>query len=377
MKVNSNQLIMMRSGYVISWKRKVVSIGLTVCLGGGVGYAAFLTIFPVPAVTVSSQAESQSDKPLPSVPPQAVEKKVDKQVDVMQQLEALQQRSKPLPSGEPKIVDVCSSFKDKLPVDYKLYAGGGYGGRKLGYQIDQSGHEATGFEVSANIPNSSVVLALGAYEPSVWHIRKGPTTRIVGVFVSGYHRQKLEGLDADIPVLNSSYEDRTPCGYFYLTKESIRSADEKLRHIVGNSAESYHLASNGQVVIGEPLLQAEPEKNYPLAGKLGLDALEAEGALRPAGEEDLAEFYEKKRIAQKLPPLNIVGGGGEKQNLISMTHTLYTYVVLKTMTFPAGLYGGNAVTFIVQRGVPRPRGNPGHSAVYDMNTLTCQGALCR
>jgi hypothetical protein len=51
-------------------------------------------------------------------------------------------------------------------------------------------------------------------------------------------------------------------------------------------------------------------------------------------------------------------------------------VVLKPFTYPAGLYGGNSATFLIPKGVPKPKGNSGHSSVYDFNTLNCQGALC-
>lgn len=53
------------------------------------------------------------------------------------------------------------------------------------------------------------------------------------------------------------------------------------------------------------------------------------------------------------------------------------YVVRRAMTYPSGLYGAHAVTFVVPKGVPRPRGEPGHSAVYDFNTLSCVGPGCR
>lgn len=355
----------------ISATRKAIGLGLTIILGTGVAYAAYLTmtLSPVaevrplsrPSITKKSPPKQITTPQIPQVPPMP---------------RALTQSQ---PVIQPKIVDACSAFKDKLPADYVVYAGGSYSGRKLGHQIDQSGHEATGFEVSVNIPDQKVVLALGAYEPSVWNIRKGENTHIAGVFVSGYHRQKITGLDATIPVLNSSYEDRTPCNYFYITNENVRSADEKIRQVLGKSAESYYLAANGQVIIGEPLGRREPglETNYPLAGKAGLDALVAEGALRPAGKDALKKFYEEKRIAEGLPILKVVGGSSDSQDIVERPHTLYTYMVMKPMTFPAGLFGAHAVTFIVQHGVPRPSGNPGHSAVYDMNTLTCSGALCR
>ena len=46
-------------------------------------------------------------------------------------------------------------------------------------------------------------------------------------------------------------------------------------------------------------------------------------------------------------------------------------MVLKAFTFPAGLYGGNLAHFVVPKGVPTPTGNPGHSMVVDLNTITC------
>lgn len=55
------------------------------------------------------------------------------------------------------------------------------------------------------------------------------------------------------------------------------------------------------------------------------------------------------------------------------------FVVLKPFVFPAGLYGGDAVSFIVPKGVAAPTGNPGHSSVIDLNkNPPCVGnAVCR
>jgi len=65
-----------------------------------------------------------------------------------------------------------------------LYVGGGYAGRPLGFNIDDSGHSATRFDVLVNQPGKNVALALGAYEPTVWNIRWTPDTKIVGVYVA-------------------------------------------------------------------------------------------------------------------------------------------------------------------------------------------------
>jgi hypothetical protein len=70
--------------------------------------------------------------------------------------------------------------------------------------------------VAVNNGGQPVVLILGAYEPTVWNIGWTTGTRILAVLVSGYHRQALAGLDPKVPTINSSYDNRGPCGYFYL-----------------------------------------------------------------------------------------------------------------------------------------------------------------
>lgn len=285
----------------------------------------------------------------------------------------------------PRVVDACSQFIERLPADYVILAGGEYAGRKLGFQIDQSGHEATGFDVVANMPGRSVVLVLGAYEPSVWKISREPRTRIAGVLVTGYHRQAIVGLNADTPVLNSSYGEKGSCGYSYFSRNKAEEMDAHVRRVFGRAAQTYYVASNGQLVMGDGGVPARTiqdgsvdfdsfrDVNAPLAGQPGLDKLVSEGILRPAQQSDLIEWKRAQRRSQGLPSVNVAGGQPEVISFASFQ----TYVVQGPMTFPSGLYGAHAATFIVLRGVPHPRGNPGHSAVYDWNTLICNGALCR
>lgn len=49
------------------------------------------------------------------------------------------------------------------------------------------------------------------------------------------------------------------------------------------------------------------------------------------------------------------------------------YVVLKAFEFPPGLYGAHSARFYVPKGVPRPTGDPGHSSIFDFNTMRCDG----
>jgi uncharacterized membrane protein len=285
----------------------------------------------------------------------------------------------------PHVVDACSQFLGGLPTDYVILAGGEYAGRKLGFQVDQTGHEATGFDVVASMPGRSVVLVLGAYEPSIWKISREPRTRIAGVFVTGYHRQIVAGLSADTPVLNSSYDEKGPCGYSYFSRNEAEKMDAHVRQVFGRSAQTYFVASNGQLVMGDGGMPASTvldgpadfnrfrDVSAPLAGQAGLEQLLADGVLRRAQPSDLLGWKEAQRRSQGLPQLSVAGG----QSGALLSPPFRTYVVQRQMTFPSGLYGAHAATFIVLRGVPAPRGNQGHSAVYDWNTLTCDGPLCR
>lgn len=291
----------------------------------------------------------------------------------------------PAVQAPPHVVDACSQFIERLPSDYVILAGGEYAGRKLGFQIDQTGHEATGFDIVASMPGRPVVLVLGAYEPSIWKISREPRTRIAGVFVTGYHRQIVAGLSADIPVLNSSYDEKGACGYSYLSRNKPEEMDTHVRRVFGRSAQTYFVSSDGQIVMGEGGMPASAvldspadfnrfrDVNAPLAGQAGLEKLLADGVLRLARPSDLNGWKEAQRRSEGLPPLSVAAGQTEMVSSLPFR----PYVVQGSMTFPSGLYGGNSATFIVPKGVPRPRGDPGHSAVYDWNTLVCDGALCR
>lgn len=145
-----------------------------------------------------------------------------------------------------KVVDACSNFLERLPSDYVVYAAGEYQGRRQEGSVTNG--RATGqFEVFANLPGKPVVLALGSYEQSAWNIQWTPDTAVVGIVVSGYHTQTISGLRRNVPVLNVSYESKSPCGYFYLTRENATEADANLRKILGRSAQRYALAMDGRI----------------------------------------------------------------------------------------------------------------------------------
>ena len=282
----------------------------------------------------------------------------------------------------------CGFDNLSVPAGMRVYAAGGYSGRELQFQIDQSGHEATQFDIAVNSPSQPVALLLGAYEPTVWNIGWTRGTRIVAVFVSGYHRQAVAGLEKSVPVLNSSYDNKGPCGYFYVSNGQNTALNPLSRRLFNQQVDMVFPGDRkGKIVVGDPLAAGadlvtagatSPESfrdlNAPLAGQAGIDSAVEKGTLRLATAADGDAWVAAVKAATGPADVPPVAGQGVPGPTRPRLHN--AYVVLGAFMYPSGLYGANSVTFFIPRGVPRPSGNPGHSSVYDFNSLACRGPLC-
>ena len=134
----------------------------------------------------------------------------------------------------------CSFPGLRLPPEARVYAAGGYKGEPLGWSIDKSGHTTTCIKVAVNSPEAPVVLVLGAYEPNVWQIGWTEGTEILAVVASGYHTQKVSGLEPGVPVLISTSRDKGPCGYFYFdpTLPKIMAVNDFSQNMFGRNLEA-------------------------------------------------------------------------------------------------------------------------------------------
>lgn len=280
----------------------------------------------------------------------------------------------------------CAFADLKLPGRFLVHAAGAYSGRKLQYQIDQSGNGATQIDVAVNQPSQPVVLMLGAYEPTVWNIGWSERTRIVAVVVSGYHRQVVAGLPKKTPLLISTHDNRGPCGYFYVSNDSLDKLNPLARQLFGKPVDMVFPAAQGTVVVGDAITpgtklitspevppEAYRDKNAPLAGEAGLEEGVRKGLLRRATRQDADQWAELLQQAQPRDVPPVAGQGVPRARAPSLRRA---YVVLKEFTYPAGLYGAHSATFFIAKGAPRPSGNPGHSEVYDFNDGSCSGPGC-
>ena len=306
----------------------------------------------------------------------------------------LDQKPEPEPAAPPSLVEM--DFFDRpetslcalagldiaeLPKEAVVYVAGAYSGQTLGWPLDSiSGHGGTLIKVAVNSPERPVLLMLGAYEPTVWRIEWTEGTRILGAMLSGYHSQFVSGLPSDTPLLISSYDQKHPCGYFYVNDRGGQKSSQYARlsqTLFGREPEAVVRAEKGLVQIGpatgRPLVSAGPwrPEDFKLTGALpgtfGLNQAVADGLIRPALVRDhhqwlLARAARERAAAlaeglpeRLIPPPPEMQGTGDRA-----LHR--TYVVLSPdFVLPNGLYGGNSAFFLLPPGVPMPRGDMGHS----------------
>lgn len=294
----------------------------------------------------------------------------------------------PLPIQNDR-ADPCKFAVDELPANTKIFASGAYSGREIDYQIDSSGHQATQFDVLVNHPGEQMALWLGAYEPTIWNIGWTADTHIVGVAVSGYHRQVVAGLPDSVPLLNLEDYD---CTSNYPSEGSLASINAAAESIFHRETDGFvqpnkdSLVIVGKTAAGNDYLTSPdtPPSSYhrvdvPLAGEAGLNQLVSEGKIRPLTSADRQRWASAKMAADNvtLPP---VLSGGEVLDIEGLEeympgHIHNGYVILEAITIPAGLYGGHSATFFLEEDVPFPKGDLGHSTLYNFATLSCQGSI--
>lgn len=272
----------------------------------------------------------------------------------------------------------CSVDDLNIPENTLIYAGGFVVGKRTNFQIDQSGSQATQFEVTVNSPTTPVALILSAYSPSIWNISWTKGTQIAAVIATGYHRQVIAGLPSETPTIISSLDHK--CSFGYVT--DIRTQQDKINilsnKVFNKNVNHIYKAKNGILVIGREVNNSETytsgdtspqsyiDLNQPLAGPAGLRELESKGAIRKMTDSDLLRWQNIKDM--DTPPTTKL----KKSTWVP----LKGYMILQEITLPAGLYGSYSAFFFLEEGVPYPKGNLGHSALVDFNSNSCTGLGC-
>lgn len=274
----------------------------------------------------------------------------------------------------------CGFPDQRFPDNLVVLAGGAYAGQKTGRQIDDSGHEATVMDVVVNVPGTPVALMLGNHEPTIWKVSRTPETRIAAIVLSGYYTQRLTGVSPDVPVLNSTYQNNVPCDLFYLADDGMEKLESLTQQLFARPLTEKYFAKEGRLVIGRPVstianlvvdhtiaIESLYWADAPPSGAAGIRDALMQGILRQATLGDTLDWERAFRRHLELqvgsaPPMPVTQG-----NESDMLENVF--VVLKPFALPSGLYGEDASTFFVPKGVPLPTGKPGHAVVNDYNQL--------
>ena len=103
-------------------------------------------------------------------------------------------------------------------------------------------------KVNVNQTGRPIILALTAYENTLWKIEAADGVVFEKVILAGYHSQDIAGLDVKIPLEVDTY-DPSPCvsckqgqGYFYSYKES----PPRLNEITGKYPTSFQGKYRGE-----------------------------------------------------------------------------------------------------------------------------------
>ncbi|WPB79940.1 hypothetical protein KYC5002_12415 [Archangium violaceum] len=296
------------------------------------------------------------------------------------------------PPKKPSVESVCCFPGLTLPTNFAVLAGGAHGGKESTNHIDQSGHPATTMSVSVDHPQKPVVLMLGAYEPTIWTIHRAPGTTILAVLASGFHRQVVTGLDDITPVAIHTYDNKSPCGTFLVSEHRLRELVSMAQKFFGRGVDRIYPAHDGVVIMGgsqgtsSPWLGrgnapaesyfVKPTPNPAALVEVNLDEAIRKGQLRRANLGDKNQW--EAEMVKRAPMLGLSPDEVKLRFLRANSAGSLdrAYVVLEPMTFPAGLCGSRSAVFFVPKGTERPRGDPGHSTIYDFNDMSCTGTGC-
>lgn len=280
------------------------------------------------------------------------------------------------------------SVAGRIPRDSKVYHVGSYGGTSgLGaaIELDNKGHDVRKIDVLVNLPDEPIVLVLSAYDPVVWNVAWTAGTRIVAAVVSGYHGQAVLGISKSIPLYVTTFAGAehdakrgasSSCPFFYAYKQDNEypKAADAIRRITGLEVARFIQApEKGAAIVGGPVSAAlsafESSPDYRLeefvltrkpgeapAGPRGMEELAKLGFVRHAMPEDIRSF--------------------EESGVKGIIRGMATYVILKPLTMPDGLYGGNSVNILLPAGVPDPDGPRGHNSFFRFGQPKCVGPGC-
>lgn len=306
-----------------------------------------------------------------------------------------QQQSPTVRLGGSKIVHVDSAGEQGEPClarsvarGASIVAVGTYeGGLPTDILATDQGHVVRAVSIAAARSGPPLVLVMSAYDPVVWDLRRVPKSRIRAVFVSGYHVQSVAGSQGR-PVRITTYVEPNPrCGpprYAYKGGAQLDALNAAVRDMLGRGIDRFtggyalknvaldRIALPRQTLPPVSAARATGGSGYKVGravdGRFGLGRLIAQGAVRKATLADVAilnRILTRNSQTGRLAPVH------------APVYLDETFVVLRRIAIPSGMFGANSATFLIPRGVPFPSDPGSHNAYWSLVTGECRGAVCR
>lgn len=311
-------------------------------------------------------------------------------IDVYQQrnLELSQKIKNVTAESKTKIIqftgqDTECGFDRIFPKNMTVFAAGAYRGMGSDYRIGEKGENASIFRVIVNSPKKSVALIFGSYDAAIWDVSWTEGTKIEAAYIMGYHTQAISGLPKTVPIKTISIEKNYGCGSFTIEEKSLSRVNPLSNKLFHKNVDSVYYAKDGYIFIGDTISDQEMlytsadtpiaslnHQDAPLQKDEALYDAVSKGILRAVTPEDLNRWLENLPKNKNLPKVATPNPNKRKPYIYK------GFVILKPFSLPEGLYGGDSATFFLQKGVPMPTGNLGHSTLYDFNTMTCKGTRC-
>tara|TARA_R110002072_G_scaffold1901_4_gene15782 strand:+ start:2879 stop:5569 length:2691 start_codon:yes stop_codon:yes gene_type:complete len=275
-------------------------------------------------------------------------------------------------------VSSCS-FRN-LPKDYEVHAVGTYKGLGLvNVTFESTSRNIREAEVVVNRPGKSTLLVLMAYDPVVWKVKRTSGSKVIGVIAGGYYAQQVIGLGNTTPILHANHKIKTDCPsiYAYKAGRKLDKAEKNIEKILGKKITKFITKPKDEIfIVGEGEQFKENQLVYKVEvkdsqydipsipkGMAGLRLLEKQGKLKMATPEDIDAWVEAASKKYKSK--------GKDLKVGHYMHVGSTYVIKKELFLPDDLHGGNSVSFIIPKGIPKPHGPPGHNKFYFMDGGFC------
>jgi len=275
----------------------------------------------------------------------------------------------------------CESFHGKtFSNNLQVFAGGSYRGKGVDFQIEDSSHQTTEFDVIVNSPNKPVALILGAYDPSVWNIKWTKGTKIEGVLAFGHHKQFVAGLPKDTPILagndNRSCDLSNNVGLFFDKDTSSvypKVINDLSKRVYNKNTTSMYHAEKGKLLFGDKIsnetklymsedtpIKSFIDKTKSLYGNEGLSKLLTEGKIRSLTNLEL-DKWTKKKIISSTPSFKMFIAPHEQG-----------YMILDKISIPINAHA----VYILDKGIPYPDVSAGDEpTIYELDTMTCNGSI--